>query len=148
MNNVRLKILFFASWYPNKHNPVLGVFIKNKAQVVSNHCDTAVIYVQKDAFAKKGYDAESSYEEKVFTVRVYFWIPRNLILQALLYNFRFLIAYYKAWKIVKQQWGTPDLIHVNVPDRAGLPALFFKWFKHIPYVITEHSTPDVAYTKG
>jgi glycosyltransferase involved in cell wall biosynthesis len=148
MNNVRLKILFFASWYPNKYDNVLGVFIKNKAQAVSALCDTAVIYVMKDPCAKNIFDVDSAYEENVLTVRVYFRIPHNPIIQAILYNIRFLMAYFLAWKTVKQHWGTPDLIHVNVADRAGLPALFFKWLKHIPFVITEHSTPDVGFIKG
>jgi len=148
MNNVRLKILFFASWYPNKYDNVLGVFVRNKLQAVSALCDTAVIYVSKDPCAENIYDIDSEYEENVLTVRVYFRIPRNPIIQAIIYNIRFLKAYYLAWKIVKQRWGTPDLIHVNVADRAGVPALFLKWLKRIPYVITEHSTPDVGFTKG
>jgi glycosyltransferase involved in cell wall biosynthesis len=148
MNNVRLKILFFASWYPNKYDNVLGVFIRNKAQAVSALCDTAVIYVMKDPSAKNVFNIDSAYEENVLTVRVYFRIPLNPIIQAVLYNIRFLKAYYLAWKTVKRHWGTPDLIHVNVVDRAGLPALFLKWLKHIPFVITEHSTPDVGFTKG
>jgi len=148
MNNVRLKILFFASWYPNKYNNVLGIFIRNKVQAVSALCDTAVIHVMKDPRMKNAFNIDSKYEENVLTVRVYFRASRNLLVDALLYNIRFLQAYYMAWKIIKQRWGTPDIIHVNVADRAGLPALFLKWLKRIPYVITEHSTPDVSFTKG
>jgi L-malate glycosyltransferase len=148
MNNVRLKILFFASWYPDKYDDVLGIFVRNKVEAVSALCDTAVIYVTKDPNAKNIFDIDSKYEENVLTVRVYFRISHNPIIQAILYNIRFLHAYYLAWKTVKQSWGTPDLIHVNVADRAGLPALLFKCLKRIPYVITEHSTPDVGFTKG
>jgi glycosyltransferase involved in cell wall biosynthesis len=148
MKNVRLKILYFASWYPNRYDKVLGLFIKNKAQAVSSLCDVAVIYAMKDPAAKNVFDIESSYEKAVFTVRVYFRTSRKAFYDALLYNFRFLHAYYLAWKIVKEHYGVPDLIHVNVVDRAGVPALFFKWLRHIPFVITDHSTPDVAYTKG
>lgn len=148
MNNIRLKILFFASWYPNKYDNTLGIFVKNKARAVASLCDVAVIYVAKDLSVKKNFNVESAYEENIFTVRVYFRTSAISLIDALLYNFRYLQAYYLAWKVVKHHWGTPDLIHVNVVDRAGLPALFFKWLKRIPFVITEHSTPDVAYTKG
>jgi glycosyltransferase involved in cell wall biosynthesis len=148
MNNVRLKILFFASWYPNKHSDVLGLFVKNKARAVSTLCDVAVIYSSQDNSSKNTFDIDASYEENVFTVRVYFRTSPNPLLNILLYNIRFLQAYYLAWKTVKTKWGIPDLLHVHVADRAGLPALFFKWMKKIPYVITEHSTPDVSYTKG
>jgi glycosyltransferase involved in cell wall biosynthesis len=148
MNNVRLKILYFASWYPNKYNNVLGSFIRNKAQAVSALNDVAVIYAMKDPKAKDVFDIESLDDGSIFTVKVYFRTSSNPLLDALLYNIRFLHAYYLAWKLIKQYWGTPDLIHVNVVDRAGVPALIFKWLRKIPYVITEHSTPDVAYTKG
>lgn len=148
MNNIRLKILFFASWYPNKHNTVLGVFVKNKVQAVASLCDVAAIYAAKDPSARNTFDVEPSTEDSIYTVRVYFRTSSNPILDALLYNIRFLQAYYLAWKSVKEQWGVPDLIHVNVADRAGLPALLFRLLKRIPYVITEHSTPDVAFTKG
>ena len=148
MNNVRLKILYFASWYPNRYDNVLGIFIRNKAQAISSLSDVAVIYAMKDPAAQNIFDIETSYEGAIFTVRVYFRTSSKTFFDALLYNIRFLQAYYKAWKIIKVQWGVPDLIHVNVVDRAGVPALFFKWLRNIPYVITEHSTPDVAYTKG
>jgi L-malate glycosyltransferase len=148
MNNVRLKILFFVSWYPNKYDHVLGNFIRNKAHAMSSVCDIAVMYAMKDNNAKNTFDIESTDDGSVFTVRVYFRTSSHFLLDALLYNIRFLQAYFKAWNIVKNRWGVPDLIHVNVADRAGLPALLFKWLRGIPYVITEHSTPDVAYTKG
>ena len=148
MNNVRLKILYFASWYLNRYDNVLGIFVRNKAQALSSLSDVAVIYAMKDPVAQRTFDIETSFEGAIFTVRVYFRTSSNALLDALLYNFRFLQAYYRAWKMVKKQWGLPDLIHVNVVDRAGVPALLIKWLRHIPYVITEHSTPDVAYTKG
>ena len=148
MNNVRLRVLFFASWYPHKYDSILGVFVRRKAEAVSEFCDVAVIYAMKDQSARSIFELEETREGNIHTVRVYFRTSKNPLIDALLYNVRFLQSYLLAWKTVKRTWGTPDLLHVNVADRAGLPALFFKWIKSIPYVITEHSTPDVAYTKG
>jgi glycosyltransferase involved in cell wall biosynthesis len=148
MNNVRLRILFFASWYPNKYSNVLGVFVQNKLKAVASLCDVALIYVTKDPSAGNVFDVESAVEDSIPMVRVYFRTSSNPFLDKLLYNIRFLQAYLIAWKMVKQQWGIPDLIHVNVADRAGLPALILRCLRRIPYVITEHSTPDVAFAKG
>ncbi len=90
MNNVRLKILFFASWYPNKYDNVLGVFVRNKAQaVVSRFVILQLFMLLKDPCAENIFDIDYAYEENVLTVRVYFRIPRNPIIQAIIYNIRF-----------------------------------------------------------
>jgi hypothetical protein len=40
-----IKVLFLASWYPNREHPVSGIFVKRHALAVSNYCDVAVLYV-------------------------------------------------------------------------------------------------------
>ena len=41
-------------------------------------------------------------------------------------------------KQVRTDWGKPDMVHVNILTRSGLPALYLKLFHGIPYLITEH----------
>ncbi|HLP18232.1 MAG TPA: glycosyltransferase, partial [Bacteroidota bacterium] len=126
-----------------------GVFIKNKAKAVSPLCDTAVLYVTHDpSLRTKTYDIVVGTEEDIPTVRVYFALPKVPVVAGFFYNFRFWIGYYKGWKVVKRTWGTPDLLHANVIERAGFVALAIKYLKGIEFVVTEHSTPDVAYLKG
>ncbi len=45
---------------------------------------------------------------------------------------------YKGWKRLKCEWGTPDIVQMNVLDKNGMIALWFKWRHHIPYIIVEH----------
>jgi glycosyltransferase involved in cell wall biosynthesis len=150
MKKLRYRILFLASWYPNRTNPILGLFIRNKAMAVASLCDTAVLYVTHDPLLKeKTYDIVAETDEGIPTVRVYFALPgAPAAISGLLYNIRYWIGYYRGWKTVKKIWGTPDLIHANVVERAGFVALAIKYLKGIEYVITEHSTPDIAYLKG
>ena len=70
---LRYKILFLASWFPNRTNEVLGVFIKRKALAVSTKCNVAVLYVTADVFLRnKNYEVECHYEDGLLVVRVYF----------------------------------------------------------------------------
>jgi glycosyltransferase involved in cell wall biosynthesis/ubiquinone/menaquinone biosynthesis C-methylase UbiE len=149
MKPLRYKILFLASWYPSRVNKVLGIFVKRKAEAMTKHCDVALIYVVDDTSLKdKNYDIESSIENSVFTVRIYFKKSPNQLANLILYNFRYLKSYYLGWREVKSNWGKPDLIHSNVIDRSGYIAIFFKLLKGIDYVITEHSTPDIDFLRG
>lgn len=149
MKPLKYKILFFASWYPSRLNKVLGVFVKRKAEAMTRLCDVALIYVVDDATMKnQNYELETSVENNVFTVRVYFKKSSNKIINLFLYNLRYIKSYYLGWREVKSKWGHPDLVHSNVIDRSGYIAFLFKFLKGIDYVITEHSTPDIDYLKG
>jgi glycosyltransferase involved in cell wall biosynthesis len=149
MKLLKYKILFLASWYPSRVNNVLGIFVKRKAEAMTRLCDVALIYVVDDNKLKeKNYELETITDNKVLTVRVYFKIYQQKILNVIFYNIRYLKSYYLGWKEVKSKWGKPDLIHANVIDRSGYIAFLFKLLKGIGYVITEHSTPDIDYLRG
>ena len=45
---------------------------------------------------------------------------------------------YKGWKRLKCEWGTPDIVQMNVLDKNGLLALWLKWRYRTPYIIVEH----------
>ena len=149
MKPLRYKILFLASWYPSRVNTVLGIFVKRKAEAMTQLCDIALIYVVDDTACKnKTYDIETITDKNVFTVRVYFKKSTNHVANLFLYNIRYIKSYYLGWKEVKASWGKPDLIHANVIDRCGYIALLFKLLKGIEYVVTEHSTPDIDFLRG
>ena len=39
----RIKVLHLVKWYPNKDEPLLGIFVKKQIQSLQNHCDQKVI---------------------------------------------------------------------------------------------------------
>ncbi len=45
MTKKKIRVLFVASWYPTKENPVSGIFIERQAVAVSKYCDVAVLHV-------------------------------------------------------------------------------------------------------
>lgn len=80
----------------------------------------AGLFVQKHAEAvmQQGHDVRVLYSEKTG----WCWVKDM----------------YKAWKCLKNEWGTPDIVQMNVLDKNGLLALWLKYRHHIPYTIIEH----------
>ena len=149
MKELRYRILFLASWYPNRINNVLGIFVKRKAEALSKMCDISVLFVTIDESLKdKDYDIDTISENGVFTVKVYFKPVSTGLIKSIFYNIRYIKAHYLGLKTIRREWGSFDLIHVNVVNRAGFIALLLKKLRGIKYIITEHSTPDIKYLRG
>lgn len=139
-NNIRFKVLFLASWYPSRIHPIAGIFIKRHAEAVSLYSDVAVLFVTADKSLKdKIYDIEYSIENNIPTVRVYYKRFSKVKGVSKFINFyRYLKASYLGLKIIKENFGKPDLVHVNVALYAGITGLLLKKLINIPYLITEH----------
>jgi glycosyltransferase involved in cell wall biosynthesis len=139
----RLKVLYLASWYPNKEHPVSGIFIKRHAHAVSKYCDVCVLYVHGSQHQKTP-STEFSDEEGIKTVRVYYKKSsfKKRTFKDVSGNFFNCI---RGLRAVKKEFGKPDIIHANVILPAGLLALILNIFLGIPYVLTEHSSPFSAY---
>lgn len=45
---------------------------------------------------------------------------------------------YKKWQQLREEWGMPDIVQMNVLDKNGLLALWLKKRYHIPYIVVEH----------
>ncbi len=138
-----MKVLFLPRWYPNRYDPMPGLFIERHARSVAKYADISVLYVHADDKLKgKKFDIIKSEDDELFQVKVYFRYSKSGIgLYDKIVNInRFFRSHRKGYDLIKGQLGTPDLIHVNVLTRLGILAFVFKLFTGRPYVITEHWT--------
>lgn len=147
-------ILFLARWYPNRHDPMPGLFIQRHALSVTPWFDVSTLSVHLD-FARDipVYELVTQQHEALREVRVYYRAMQSRCkwLNALVNNFRFSKAHFLGYRLIAKLHGHPALIHVNVLTRCGLVALWLKITKSIPYVITEHWTrylPGMGNFKG
>lgn len=134
------KILFLARWYPDRYDPMMGLFIKRHAEVAAGFADVAVLYLHAAPDKPYGYEIEHKLENGVKTTLVYYG-TKNVIpafFTTLLAGFFYSVAFIKGYKFLLNSWGKPDIIHVNVLTRMGIFALWLRKFRGIKYVITEH----------
>jgi len=129
-NNKKYKVLFLASWYPSRQNPLSGVYIKRHAEAVARSCDVAVLHVAFSQYPSSEYGIENG----IPTVRVFCRTGNSGILNRI----RFIYGAYMGYRLIKKNWGLADISHVNIAMPIGLFAYLLKLFASIPYIITEH----------
>lgn len=131
----RKKILFIARWYPDKNDNMLGLFVQKHARAVDLLNDVTVIYVTADTTLQPG--TSQIVEENhlgIHEIRIYFGKKDSEIGNA----FEYLKYYRRAVKLAYQHAGHFDITHVHILSRTALPAMWLKFTKQVPYIITEH----------
>jgi len=147
------QILFIASWYPNADNQNWGIFIKRHAEAIAKFKEIVVLHVSSKENIGQTYNISISQQEALTTVLVFYKKVRiNIpVVKNILNLIRYIWATLQGLKIIFKDFGYPILVHVNVIFPAGIVALLLKWYKNIPYIITEHWTcflpEDGNYTK-
>ncbi len=129
----RKKILWLCSWYPSRVSPFNGDFIRRHAQAASLYDDIHVIHViaGKNELCVDEQDEmlEGGLREQI---TVY---PQG---NSWLAPYRWWVLFRKMIKRYINRNGLPDIVHVQIPYKAGLAALWLKRKYGLPFVVTEH----------
>jgi glycosyltransferase involved in cell wall biosynthesis len=139
----KLKVLIIPSWYPDKDNPVRGIFFKEQAEALSKYADVAVLNSSPiqlnqplEIISKK---RSSIYQENgvhTFNFNYVNWIPKIPSISPIFIKNNLINGY----KHVLKKWGKPDIIHAHVTYPAGYAAMVLSEKYGIPFVVTEHAT--------
>lgn len=134
----RKRILWLASWYPTKHDPFNGDFIQRHARSAAIYNDIHVIHVagldKKNIKTKE----EESLQFPGLTEEIIYFEKSTSLSGKILAQFKWISEFKKAIKKYIKVYGKPSLVHVQIPVKAGLLALWVKRRYHIPYIVTEH----------
>jgi len=136
-----MKILWLASWYPNRCSPFNGDFIKRHAEAVSLFEEVRVIYVIRDSTGAVTKDVltEETVQDKLTETIIYYYSPKYPFFFDKLFSERKYRQLYKqAVRNYIQKNGKPGLVHVHVAMKAGIIALWIKRTMAIPFVVSEH----------
>jgi glycosyltransferase involved in cell wall biosynthesis len=133
---VRKKILWLVSWYPNRNDQFDGDFIQRHARAAAIYHDIHVIFVT-DADIRKPFEQEWNYATGLTEQIVYFKRPKGLT-GRLIKQWRWKKLYEKAVEDYIDKNSLPDIVHVHVPWKAGLIALYLKKKYNLQYIVTEH----------
>lgn len=136
------KILWLASWYPNKLKSFDGDFIQRHAKAVSLFQKITVIHIKKDedgVLTKNVLETFSSSGNLKEIIIYYYPVKTGFkLLDKFLSHLKYDRVYKGTFKKYLKSQGQPDLVHVHVAMKAGLQALYLKKRYAIPYVLTEH----------
>ncbi len=131
----RKKILWLVSWYPNKYNPFDGDFIQRHAKAAALHHDIHVLFVRQ---ANKQLNEEEVVDKNDGLTEQIIYLPKKSGWRGKLQNFRsWQHSYKKAIRVIIET-ESPSLIHVHVPWKVGLMALWAKKEFKVDYLVTEH----------
>jgi len=139
----RKNVLFLPRWYPNRYDPMPGLFIRRHALSVSGEFNVTVLYVHLlPSDQSEKYEISRGNDSGINEITVYFRASncKPGVAASIINLFRFFRAHIIGFRIINKEAGSPELIHVNVLTRLGVIALVYKWLKGVPYVITEHWT--------
>ncbi len=133
--NERKKILWLVSWYPNKYDAFDGDFIQRHARAAAKLDDIHVLFV-KQAAPQKG--TETIRNDDGHLTEQVIYLPKRKGFMGKLRNYRQWKKIYKAEVNSILQRNHFDIVHVHVPWKVGLIALWIKRKYKIPFLVTEH----------
>ncbi len=139
----RLKILMIPRTFPGRVHPLKGVFVQKQAKAQSAFDDIAVLNVISDPnLSDSRYDCQVETDSGYIVVRVFYQKNdlRFALTAPLIKMWRFLQAGRIGFRQIVKQFGMPDLVHVHMVLPGGFLALWLKWRRQIPFLITEHLT--------
>ena len=120
------KVLHLAKWYPNKEEPLLGIFIQKHIQSVQQYYDNKVISIYQtntiNSNIHRVVNHLNNREEVVFYHK-----------KGLLNKIKVLC---RVWKEINR--FQPHLIHAHVMGWTSSLAYFFLGTNQTPFLITEH----------
>lgn len=132
----RKKILWLVSWYPNKNDRFDGDFIQRHARAAAIGNDVHVILVT-DAQIKNAIEEKFHYATGLTEQIIYFKRKKG-IAGKIGKQFVWRNLYKKAIKKYIAKHGLPNWVHVHVPWKAGLIALWMKKKYAKDFIVTEH----------
>lgn len=133
--NNTIKTLWLCSWFPNHQAPYLGNFIKRQFDAVHQYSDVAAMFVTElDGIDKRKIEVNN--ENNLLSLIGYVPKTANMTLKL----WRYLITYLLLYKMLRAQWGKPNLVHLNVVYPAGLFCLMLHFWQRLPFIISEHSS--------
>lgn len=139
-----MKILWLASWYPNKYEPFNGDFIQRHAQAVAEILPIDVIHIIQAGSAfeiKKSEVTVIKKNDLTEYIYVFAFKPWGIDgLDKIRYNMLYHSCARKAINAYIKMKGLPSLIHVHVPVKAGLTALYIRRKYNIQYLVSEQSS--------
>lgn len=120
------KVLHLAKWYPNKEEPLLGIFIQKHIQSVQQSYDNKIISVYQTNTINSNIHRVVNHLKN--TEEVVFYHKKGFLNK--------IKVLFRVWKETKHY--KPHLIHAHVMGWTSSLAFFFSRTNQVPFLISEH----------
>ncbi|PLX11308.1 MAG: hypothetical protein C0598_08465 [Marinilabiliales bacterium] len=137
----KLNVLYLSRWYPNRYDPMPGLFIQRHAEAAALNCNIGVVYVHpSEEKTTQKFEVIEDDINGVPTVMVYYKAVKSNfpIVTPFCKITRFYRANFIGIRRLEQSMGKFNLLHIHILTRLGIIGLYYKWFKGINFVISEH----------
>lgn len=137
MNHAKRSILILAGWYPSVETPNAGIFVYEQARALSASYNVVIMTSDgKHPCGSKAVEISDNVELGLRTLRIrYRMLPvpkSSFILRE--------YAFFLALKKLEKSGFRPDILHAHVGYLVGLDAVILGKIRHLPVIITEHSS--------
>ena len=135
-----IRALWLTSWYPNRLDTQNGDFIQRHAKAASLYCKVDVIHIEPDKENKLTQPTERNCktEGNLSETIVLYKLSNIPFLGKIISWLRYIQIFKKEILCYIKNNGLPNVVHVHVPVKAGLLALWLKRKYKISFIITEH----------
>ncbi len=137
------KIVFLASWYPGRVDFLSGDFVERHVKAISLKNEVTVIFVCKDPSLKeKIFDIEFNENGNLKVYKYYYKESENQfsLVRKIISQFRYFKGIHKIYSKEILKNGKPDLVHLYIPLKAGIYALYLNLIRNTKYVVSEQSS--------
>lgn len=128
-----------AGWYPHRDDPFNGDFVQRHAISIAQYRKVIVVFAVKTSRVKK-LTIEVNEQCNGNLIEYICYYPPGKILERLFSLLTYSAAIKKMFSRIREQYGLPELVHVNIAWKAGLWAMYLHRRYGLKYVITENWT--------
>ena len=136
-----MKILIFASWYPNKKDSIAGIFVREQAKALHKDNIDVRVFFPFDK-SQKNSNCVKCEEDGLITYRC----NTDYIKNSKISRVNSIIKSIRELNKIKKEYDF-DIIHCHVCYPSGIIGYFYKKFYGTKYIITEHMSYIESYAK-
>jgi glycosyltransferase involved in cell wall biosynthesis len=135
-------IFHIAKWYPNRHDNMLGLFVKRHILSTLPYTTPVVFYAMACPDVKSWYEIEVVNDEGILTYRCYYRkdITGIGVFDKVLKLFLYAFVILKMYKLAKVKTGKASLINAHILNRTAVMARLIEITDGVPYVLLEHAS--------
>jgi glycosyltransferase involved in cell wall biosynthesis len=147
-----MKILWLCSWFPNDLDAFGGDFIERHAKSLALHHPVDVIHVvQNQALSSlnnTGSSVKNYHGLRVMVHTLPVFRSGIGLFNKTIFNVSYFLRLRRILDDYVKSYGKPDIVHVHVPVKIGVGAIYLQRKYHIPFVITEHNSAYFPHIPG